>query len=181
MMVPAMPSGVVLRPMTPWDLPAVLELELLLFPLDAWPEEFYRDELAQAGPAGSLDARGRPATRDYRVLVHDGGPGDPRTGEILGYGGIMAVGDVADVQTVGTAPQAQGRGLGSAQLRWMAASAAERGAEALMLEARASNAPARRLYARHGFEQIHVRPGYYPGGEDAVVMRQTLAAASLVE
>ena len=78
------------------------------------------------------------------------------------------------MQTVGTVAAAQGRGIGAAQLRWMAAEAAARGASALMLEVRASNAVARRLYARHGFEELHVRRRYYPGGEDAVIMRKAL-------
>ena len=97
-----------------------------------------------------------------------------RQGEIVGYGGIVVVGDVADVQTVGTVAAAQGRGIGAAQLRWMAAEATVRGASALMLEVRASNAAARRLYARHGFQELHVRRRYYPGGEDAVIMRKAL-------
>ena len=56
----------------------------------------------------------------------------------------------------------------------LAAEAAARGASSLMLEVRASNAAARRLYARHGFEELHVRRRYYPGGEDAVIMRKAL-------
>ncbi|RUQ44580.1 GNAT family N-acetyltransferase, partial [Micrococcus sp. HSID17228] len=67
-----------------------------------------------------------------------------------------------------------GRGIGAAQLRWMAAEAAARGASSLMLEVRASNAAARRVYARHGFQELHVRRHYYPGGEDAVIMRKAL-------
>lgn len=178
---PGLPPGHLLRPMTVWDIPEVMALEPVLFPLDAWPPRFYEEELAQTGPAGGPDAHGRPATRDYRVVVRDApAPGDedddggPALGEIVGYGGIMVVGDVADVQTVGTAPAAQGRGIGAAQLRWMAAEAAARGAAALMLEVRASNAAARRLYARHGFKELRVRRRYYPGGEDAVIMRRAL-------
>ncbi|MCR4488724.1 GNAT family N-acetyltransferase, partial [Micrococcus luteus] len=175
-----LPPGYLLRPMTVWDVPEVLAHEATLFPLDAWPAHFYEEELAQTGPAGGRDAHGRPPTRDYRVVVRDvAAPGSadedgPAPGEIVGYGGIMVVGDVADVQTVGTVAAAQGRGIGAAQLRWMAAEAAARGASALMLEVRASNAVARRLYAHHGFEELYVRRRYYPGGEDAVIMRKAL-------
>ena len=175
-----LPPGYLLRPMTVWDIPEVLAHEATLFPLDAWPAHFYEEELAQTGPAGGRDAHGRPPTRDYRVVVRDvDAPGSadddgPAPGEIVGYGGIMVVGDVADVQTVGTVAAAQGRGIGAAQLRWMAAEAAARGASSLMLEVRASNAAARRLYARHGFQELHVRRRYYPGGEDAVIMRKPL-------
>ncbi|MDY6055829.1 GNAT family N-acetyltransferase [Micrococcus sp.] len=174
----AVPDGFLIRPMTLWDVPEVLQHEPALFPLDAWPARFYEEELAQAGPAGGLDAHGRPATRDYRVVVRDetgsGGQGEP--GEIVGYGGIMVLGGLADVQTVGTVAAVRGRGLGAAQLDWMVQEAALRGAEALLLEVRASNHAARRLYGRAGFDAIDVRRAYYPGGEDAVVMRRPLAA-----
>ena len=41
-----------------------------------------------------------------------------------------------------------------------------------MLEVRADNAAAIRLYRRHGFERLAVRRGYYqPGDVDAWVMR----------
>jgi [ribosomal protein S18]-alanine N-acetyltransferase len=174
------PHGFLIRPMTVWDIPEVLQHEQTLFPLDAWPPEFYEAELAQAGPHGSVDLAGKPTTRDYRVLVRDE-TADTEAGhypgDIVGYGGIMVAGDVADVQTIGTAAEVQGRGLGAAQLAWMVAEAAHRGAESLMLEVRASNEPARRLYARHGFAHIHTRRRYYPGGEDALIMRRELTAA----
>lgn len=173
------PEGFLVRPMTVWDIPEVLRWEQTLFPLDAWPAHFYEEELAQAGPAGGLDVHGRPATRDYRVVVRDepaDAPAGEHPGDIVGYGGIMVVGDVADVQTIGTVPHVQGRGIGAAQLRWMIAEAAARGAGTLLLEVRASNAPARRLYERHGFTAVSVRRRYYPGGEDAVVMLRELAA-----
>nr|WP_285180131.1 GNAT family N-acetyltransferase [Micrococcus terreus]MDK7702271.1 GNAT family N-acetyltransferase [Micrococcus terreus] len=157
--------------MTPFDLPEVLELEQQLFPLEAWPLEFYLEELAQAGPAGGMDVQGRPATRDYRVVVREGSGGAEadagRDGEIVGYGGLMVAGDLADVQTIGVVPGARGLGLGGAQLRWMIAEARGRGAEALLLEVRADNVGAQALYTRHGFEHIHTRRGYYPGEPDA--------------
>lgn len=175
----APPPGFLVRPMTVWDIPEVLQHEQTLFPLDAWPAHFYEEELAQAGPAGTLDLAGRPVTRDYRVVVRDGTgtAGEGRPGDVVGYGGIMVVGDVADVQTIGTVEAVQGRGIGAAQLRWMIAEAAARGATSLLLEVRASNDAARRLYARHGFTDVGTRRRYYPGGEDAVVMLRPLDPA----
>lgn len=172
-----LPPGLLLRPMTVWDIPEVLMHEHALFPLDAWPARFYEEELAQVGPAGGADAHGRPATRDYRVVVRDETAdvdAGEHPGDIVGYGGIMVAGDVADVQTIGTVTAVQGRGIGAAQLRWMLEEAAARGARGLMLEVRASNDPARRLYTRHGFADVRVRRRYYPGGEDAVVMLKEL-------
>lgn len=43
-------------------------------------------------------------------------------------------------------------------------------AESVLLEVRASNKPAQRLYASLGFERVGVRKRYYGDGEDAVLM-----------
>lgn len=159
------PEGFLLREMTVFDLPEVLQLEQQLFPWEAWPVEFYQQELAQAGPADGVDLHGRAPTRDYRVVVRD--ETDPEAaGEIVGYGGLMVVGETADVQTIGVVPAVQGRGLGTFQLDWMVREAVLRGAQQLLLEVRADNVPAQRLYLRNGFEHIHTRRSYYPGAED---------------
>ena len=50
-----------------------------------------------------------------------------------------------------------------------------RGAEAVILEVRADNEPAIRLYRRHGYAVIQTRRRYYqPGDIDALVMRKLL-------
>ena len=41
----------------------------------------------------------------------------------------------------------------------------------MLLEVAADNDAAQALYASAGFVEIARRPGYYPGGRDAVVMR----------
>lgn len=65
----------------------------------------------------------------------------------------------------------QGRGLGTLFLE-MLAQAAKQKAQTLFLEVRASNAAAVALYEKVGFNQVGVRPGYYPAGsrrEDALL------------
>jgi [ribosomal protein S18]-alanine N-acetyltransferase len=64
-------------------------------------------------------------------------------------------------------------------LQWMVAEASRRGARDVLLEVRADNPRAQQLYVRHGFEHIHTRAGYYPGGYglppvDALIMRRRL-------
>ena len=77
--------------------------------------------------------------------------------------------------TVAVVPAHRGRGLGDLLLEELLRLAADGGAEAVMLEVRADNVAARRLYERHGFEEVSVRRRYYrrPGARDvdAVVMR----------
>ena len=96
-------------------------------------------------------------------------------GAIAGYAGLDVSGDVADVMTIATAHDHQGRGTGRALLDELGRRAAGRGVEALLLEVRADNGAARRLYDRAGFEVISVRRRYYqPGDVDALVMRLQL-------
>lgn len=134
------------------DIDELSVLERSLFPDDAWTRESWWGELAQ-----------RPRRR-YVVLESEH--------DIAGYAGLDCAGDVADVMTIAVAPGRQGRGLGRRLLDWLLSQARDSGAEAVMLEVREDNAPARKLYEQAGFEQIHVRRGYYrPAGVDALVMR----------
>ncbi|NHN56651.1 ribosomal protein S18-alanine N-acetyltransferase [Calidifontibacter sp. DB0510] len=141
------------------DIPQLVALDRELFPRDAWPETTWWAELA-----------GRPQRR-YRVGVQ----GD----RVVAYAGVDCPGEVADVMTIGVAADAQGGGAGRMLLDWMVVQAEDSGASALMLEVRDSNARARDLYSRNGFEQISVRRRYYqPEGEDAIVMRRFIGGAA---
>jgi len=157
-----------IRPMTTADVPDVLALERELFPQDAWPEEFVCEELAHAEPSAEPDR----ATRRY--WVGEETAADSASSRIVAYAGIMCVLPLADVQTLAVAPAAQGRGLGSRLLRLIEAEARRRGAADLLLEVRADNPGAQRLYRRSGFEKIHQRRHYYPDGGEALVMRKHL-------
>jgi len=151
-----------LRRLRWWDLAAVLELEPVLFPADAWSAATLWAELA-----------GVPATRHY-LCAEDpaGGPG----GGLVGYAGLRAVDRVGDVQTLAVAPAAQGRGLGRALLAELLAEAARRRCREVFLEVRADNAAALALYRGAGFDRVDVRRGYYSGHPpvDALVLRRRL-------
>lgn len=151
-------TGVVLRPMTGADLPAVHCLERLLFPEDAWSEEMLRGELAD-----------QPRTRHY-VVAEDPG------GEIVGYAGLAAAGGQADVQTIGVRADHRKNGIGAALLTELLDEAVRRGSEAVFLEVRADNDAAHRLYERFGFARVGLRKRYYqPSNVDAIVMSRRLA------
>ncbi len=135
-----------------WDVADVARLEADVFGPTAWSAELFWSELAAAGRA-FWTARSA-------------------TGELLGYAGAASAGADADVQTIATAPAARGRGLGDALLRACEEHAERLGATALLLEVEAGNAPAVRLYERHGFERLARRRDYYGPGADALVMRR---------
>lgn len=142
---------VALRPMRWWDLDAVLELEEQLFVEDAWTAGLFWSELAQ------------PESRHYLVADRDD--------VIVGYAGLARQDSEAYVQTIGVAPAHWGAGLGSALLAALVNEAESHGAETILLEVRADNDRAMRLYERFGFTGVGLRKGYYqPSGADARVM-----------
>lgn len=166
---PRRSADVVLREMRWWDIERVLRLEHVLFPEDAWTAGLFWSELAHA--------RGPGATRRYLVAetpASDGGESD-----LVGYGGLAAVGGTGDIQTIGVLPARRGVGLGARLMGELLAAAAEFGCHEVMLEVRVDNAPAQRLYERFGFTRIGLRRGYYqPGNVDALVMRVEMPARS---
>jgi [ribosomal protein S18]-alanine N-acetyltransferase len=141
------------------DIAELVGLERDLFPHDAWAEAAWWAELAH-----------RPR-RSYVVEADGSG--------IRGYAGVDLGGEVADVMTIAVAPGGQGQGLGRRLLDELVARARGDGARYLMLEVRADNEPAQRLYERAGFELLTTRPRYYqPGNVDAHVLRLSLAGES---
>ncbi|HEV7189231.1 MAG TPA: ribosomal protein S18-alanine N-acetyltransferase, partial [Blastococcus sp.] len=147
------------------DLPGVMVLEEELFAPDTWTEAMYRDELS------------RPDTRFYVVAeFHLEGEDDEEelvTDPVMvGYGGLIAYDDEAHVATLGVTKALQGEGVGSLLLDALLAEADKR-SPVVLLEVRADNEQAQRLYQRRGFTEIGRRRGYYqPSGADAVVMRR---------
>lgn len=140
-----------------WHVADVHALERDLFGTTAWSLESFWGELAHPN-------------RSFLVAVHQG-----RT---VGYGGVVVNGADADVQTIGVARPEQGRGTGRQILRALRAEAVRAGATHLLLEVRADNDAAQRLYLREGFVQIARRARYYqPDDVDALILRAALAPA----
>ncbi|MCC5579274.1 ribosomal protein S18-alanine N-acetyltransferase [Microtetraspora sp. AC03309] len=141
--------------MTVADLPSVVEIERITFPLDAWSEAMLRGELDD-----------QPRTRHYVVAVVDD--------EIVGYAGLAAAADQADVQTIAVLAGHRRSGVGAALLTELLAEAVRRGASEVFLEVRSDNSPAQAMYERFGFERLGVRRNYYDDGTDAITMVRNL-------
>ncbi len=151
-----------------WDLDGVVALERELFPDDAWSRGMFWSELA--------DARHPAASRTYLVAQA------PDGGRIVGYAGLAAIAGTGDVQTIATARDHWGTGLGARLLTELLRAATAAECHEVLLEVRVDNARAQRLYRRFGFEPIGVRKGYYqPGSVDALVMRLADPAQNLAE
>lgn len=99
---------------------------------------------------------------------HDGPAASPHTVVGAAFGLLQL--DEGHVLDVAVAPAWRCHGIASALLVELQARLVERGAGGVTLEVRPSNVAARSLYRRLGFVDEGRRPGYYPDGEDAVLM-----------
>jgi len=121
----------------------------------------------QREPGDLLDP---PLHTHHRVHVEGGA--------VLGVMAYRVVVDEAELCEIAVRPDARRQGIGQRLLDHLFADAAERGAEALYLEVRTGNRPARRLYEAAGFEAIGTRRRYYADGESATLYRRLLAGPS---
>ncbi|MEO8296533.1 MAG: ribosomal protein S18-alanine N-acetyltransferase [Burkholderiales bacterium] len=150
------PQSVRLVPMAVSWLDAVMAIEVVAYPFP-WTRGNFLDSLAAGHPMHCLiDGRG----------------------ELLGYMVTLAGVDEIHLLNITVAPQHEGCGWARTMLHALVRHARATGLAFIWLEVRPSNARARRLYERFGFEQIGLRRGYYPaeGGqrEDALVMRRAV-------
>ena len=143
-----------IRPATESDVPAVVGLEAQLFGADAWTEASVRSELT--GPS-----------RQALVAV--------AAGSVIGYAVTMLAGDLADLQRIAVHPDAPAVGRGRAAAgRGSRPAVRAGGADRMLLEVSAANAPALAFYEAHGFTRIDVRRRYYRDGTDALVLSRPL-------
>ena len=141
-----------LRAMRATDAPQIAALDLAAFgALDAWAESSFRDELRQNRLA------------HYFVLQDE-------AEVIRAYIGCWTMVDELHIVTIGVDPQWQRLGLGEALVQRALDLAHEIGCHAVSLECRESNAAARALYGKYGFESVGRRRRYYKDGEDALIL-----------
>ncbi len=144
------PLEVHLTPMRRRHLRTVIRIETEVYPRP-WTMNLFVSEL------------GMRSSRSYCVAKV--GP------TVVGYSGLMLVGEDAHVTTIAVDPRWHRQQIGSRLLVNIAHDARARGARHLTLEVRVSNEPAQRMYRRFGFRPAGVRKGYYvETNEDALVM-----------
>jgi [ribosomal protein S18]-alanine N-acetyltransferase len=147
---PDVVGAVRMVPMRRRQLRSVMRIEEECYPRP-WSATLFLSELAQR------------ASRRYVVATI--GP------LVVGYSGLMLVGQEGHVTTLTVDPSWHRRGIGTLLLLDLARAAVGLGAKDLTLEVRMSNTPAQALYRRFGFAPAGVRRNYYAEtGEDAIVM-----------
>lgn len=97
----------------------------------------------------------------------------------VGFVLCLPAGDAVDIAAIGVVAAARRRGIGQCLVAAAAARARGAGAERLMLEVAADNAPAIALYRAAGFAETGRRPAYYAAAptsapRDALVLSKTL-------
>jgi ribosomal-protein-alanine N-acetyltransferase len=151
----AVSRPVVIEPMRPKHVGQVMTIEERAYPRP-WSARVFHDELAEA----------RAGRRVYLVAR--------RGTRVLGYAGAMfvvdRVGREAHVTNVAVHPDERRTGVATRLLVALARAAISRGCTAWTLEVRATSVGAQELYRTFGFAPAGVRPGYYEGNTDAIVM-----------
>jgi len=92
---------------------------------------------------------------------------------VIGYAILMMVLDEAHLLNISVSPSWKGKGWGCHLLNHMMQIGREKGGLNMFLEVRPSNVSAITLYESIGFNEMGMRPGYYPahnGRENAVLM-----------
>jgi len=96
---------------------------------------------------------------------------------LIGYAVLMVALDEAHLLNFAVAAEWQSQGIGRRFLHHMIDVARGAACQIVYLEVRPSNAVARHLYRSAGFQQIAIRPQYYPavsGREDALFLGLSL-------
>ena len=92
---------------------------------------------------------------------------------VIGYIGSQSSIDETDVMNVAVHPDFRRKGIAESLIDTLIQELKNRGSHALMLEVRASNAPAIALYEKLGFLQVGCRKNYYRNPkEDALILRK---------
>ena len=130
----------------------VAELEKICFGSAAWSEKSVASELTNA--------------LALWLVALDGD-------RVAGYVGSQTVCGETDMMNVAVHPDFRRQGIGEKLVEQLVAELKAIGSHALMLEVRASNAPAIGLYEKMGFQQVGLRKNYYRDPkEDALILRK---------
>lgn len=98
-------------------------------------------------------------------------------GEICGYGVMSVAAGESHILNLTVSPEHQRQGIGEKLLKHFMQLARRHNADIVMLEVRPSNTGAIALYRKLGFNELGVRPNYYPaehGREDALLLGVSL-------
>ncbi|MFC1557005.1 ribosomal protein S18-alanine N-acetyltransferase [candidate division KSB1 bacterium] len=147
--------SVTLRRITIEDIDTVAEIEQETFP-SPWSAQSIRDVLTK-------NILGRGIIAEY---------GD----HIAGYAFYWIIMDELHIANIAVRTEYRRRKIGAGMLKYMLDEGLKQGAVYALLEVRASNYPAIKMYEHFGFTHMHTRRNYYSDTqEDALVMSKILS------
>lgn len=162
-----------IRPMRPEDIQAVALIDQISFNLP-WPPRAFQIELETPHSRCWIAEVRLEAPLDYPSPIPESLPGlSLQAGEpaVVGMLVLWKILDEAHIATVAVHPQFRRRGIARQLIVSALKAAAAEGALLALLEVRAGNHAAIRLYRQLGFEEVGRRPHYYKDNqEDAVLM-----------
>jgi len=135
-----------IRALEPDDVGVVLDMEQANQP-HPWTEGMFNDELSAEN-------------RTYLVAEDD---------SVVGFGGVMIIGDEAHITNLLVHPDRRGEGIGKRLMTELMTASVVEGARHMTLEVRSQNVAGRALYAGLGFAPVGVRPKYY-ADDDALIL-----------
>ena len=145
--------AVAVEPMQLRDIPDVLVIEKLSFPIP-WSKQAFVSELYNRHAIYLV-------ARDNDM--------------ICGYTGMWLIFDEGHITNLAVHPAYRRRGIGRLLLNSRIQTVKKQGLRRFTLEVRRSNLAAQKLYAEFGFIQVGVRPRYYQDDqEDALIMWKEL-------
>ena len=131
--------------------PQIAQLEKLCFS-DPWSEQSIASELENR-------------LSDWFVALEDG--------QVVGYVGSQTVLGETDMMNVAVHPDFRRKGIAESLIQELVEALKERESHCLMLEVRASNEPAIKLYEKLEFREVGRRKNYYRNPrEDALILRK---------
>lgn len=150
------PSGIIIEPATAADVDEIVRIEEACFSAP-WTRKMLEAELVGNQFSSFLVAKQADhASNDIRLL---------------GYVCFWVVFEELRIMNVAVAPSARRRGIARQLIVRALESGREKSAAKGLLEVRASNTAARRLYGALGFRETSVRTRYYTNPiEDAILM-----------
>ena len=138
----------------PSMLPAILEIENEAFTCP-WSEKSFGEAFES------------PNITVYAAVDDDGC--------VAGFSCLMWYGEEGEILNIAVRTAARKNGIGQRLMDAMLTEGSANGVRSFYLEVRESNAAARHLYDKNGFEALGIRKRYYiKPVENAVVMRKTI-------
>jgi ribosomal-protein-alanine N-acetyltransferase len=151
-------ADIIVREMAASDIPSLLEIERVSFPVP-WSAGMFMVQLGMSKETENLTAESG--------------------GRVIGYISSWYGYEEVHILSIAVAEESRGGGAADMLLAEALGRAVGNGCMKAILEVRVTNVRARRFYEKHGFRKIGIREGYYSdSGEDALVLEKEIGQES---